>query len=294
MRSSELLGKRRAADALKSAPLARRRITTAGGDLASVLGLAAYPNQDPRCVRQAFHGGINYFFFYGPGYQPFIRQLALVLRKHRDKVIVATGSGARKSRSLDAVRRKILAALATPSIDVFFAEYIHSGDDPEVIFGSGGLFDELTQWKREGWIRYVGATTHDRRLARRLAEEPRVDVLMHRFNMAHRKAVKEVFPAAMQSRTPVVAFTATRWGTLLKGQAEWPGEPPSAADCYRYCLTHPAVQVVLAAPRTVRELQENLRVLKSPKMNERDRSRWERFGDLVVGAGADAFETRWP
>src|SRR5438046_6548852 len=87
------------------------------------------------------------------------------------------------------------------------------------------------------------------RWPRRLAADLRVDVLMHRFNMAHRKAAREVFPAAAKARTPIVAFTATRWGTLLEPHADWPGRPPTASDGYRYCLAHRPVLVVLTAPR---------------------------------------------
>jgi hypothetical protein len=43
---------------------------------------------------------------------------------------------------------------------------------------------------------------------------PRVDVLVHGFNIAHRKAAQEVFPAAAKALTLIVAFTATRWDTL--------------------------------------------------------------------------------
>src|SRR5437588_148423 len=75
--------------------------------------------------------------------------------------------------------------------------------------------------------------THDRALAKQLAGDRRVDVLMHRFNMAHRKATHEVFPAAIRTSTPVVAFTATRWGTLLEPHPQCNDDPPSAADCYR-------------------------------------------------------------
>jgi hypothetical protein len=35
-----------------------------------------------------------------------------------------------------------------------------------------------------------------------LAADPRIDVLMHRFNMAHRKAAHEVFPAPAKAGTP--------------------------------------------------------------------------------------------
>jgi aryl-alcohol dehydrogenase-like predicted oxidoreductase len=269
-------------------------ITSLRGSPASRLGLAAHPEPDAGLIERAFDGGINYFFFYGPGHGQFIQELRALVRKRRQEVIVATGSGARKRRSLLAAKRKIVTALGAETLDVFFAEYVNAADDPAGIFGAGGVLDELQLWKADGSVRLAGATTHDRGLARRLAEDPRVDVLMHRYNMAHRKAAEEVFPTAIQTRTPVVAFTATRWGTLLKPQPQWSGPPPSAVDCYRYCLGHAAVQTVLTAPQSLEELEENLRVLESSPLSSRDREHWERFGDLVYGGGADAFDTRWP
>lgn len=269
-------------------------ITTLVGAPASPLGLAAHPQQDPRCIARAFGRGINYFFFYSPAHADFIHALRPLLDRHREAVVVATGSGARKRSSLRATRKKILTLLGAETVDIFFAEYIHPGDDPAAIFGDGGVLDELTAWKAEGRIRYVGATAHDRPLARQLAVDPRVDVLMHRFNMAHRKAATEVFPAAIEAETPVVAFTATRWGSLVEPRDGWPGESPTAADCYHYCLAQPAVQIVLTAPKSLAELRENLMVLDSPAMSDDQRVQWERFGDLIYGRGGDAFETEWP
>lgn len=270
-----------------------RRLTALSGTPASCLGLAAGPKQDARCVRRAFAGGINYFFFYGPGHTSFIEALAGLVRRKREQVIVASGSGSRRVEGLRAARRKLTAVLGVEMIDVFFAEYVHPGDNPDVVFGKNGVLDELRQWKESGWVRFAGATAHDRSLARRLAADPRVDVLMHRFNMAHRKAAREVFPAALKARTPIVSFTATRWGTLLKPCAEWPG-PPAASDCYRFCLAQPAVHLVLTAPRSLAELEQNLKVLESPPMTEAECLHWERFGDLVYGAGKETFETSWP
>jgi aryl-alcohol dehydrogenase-like predicted oxidoreductase len=112
--------------------------------------------------------------------------------------------------------------------------------------------------------------------------------------MAHRKAAREVFPVAVKARTPIVAFTATRWGMLLEPYADWPGPSPTASDCYRYCLAQPSVQVVLTAPRTLAELEQNLDVLELPPMSKQKRRQWQRFGDLVYGAGKEAFETSWP
>jgi aryl-alcohol dehydrogenase-like predicted oxidoreductase len=275
-------------------PFASRLLTTLDGTRACCLGLAAGPKQDPRCVPRAFAGGINYFFFYGPGNTAFIEELAALVARNRDQIIVATGSGSRRIAGWRAARRKMTVLLGTELIDVFFIEYVHPGDNPDVIFGKNGVLDELQQWKERGWLRFVGATAHDRSLARRLAADPRVDVLMHRFNMAHRKAAREVFPVAAKARTPIVAFTATRWGTLLEPHADWPGSPPTAADCYRYCLTQPSVQVVLTAPRLLAELEQNLEVLELPPMSKPERGQWQRFGDLVYGAGKGTFETSWP
>jgi aryl-alcohol dehydrogenase-like predicted oxidoreductase len=272
-------------------PSAKRRLTTLDGTPASCLGLAAGPKQEPGCVRRAFAGGLNYFFFYGPGHTSFLDELAALLPRKREQIIVSTGSGSRRVAGLRASRRKLTAILGIELIDVFFIEYVHPGDDPEVIFGKDGVLDELQQWKEKGWVRFVGATAHDRSLARRLATDPRVDVLMHRFNMAHRKAAHEVFPAAAKARTSIVAFTATRWATLLEPHADWPGPPPTASDCYRYCLAEPAVQVVLTAPGSLAELEQNLDVLALPPMSKRERAEWQRFGDLVYGG---TFETSWP
>jgi aryl-alcohol dehydrogenase-like predicted oxidoreductase len=275
-------------------PSANRCLTTLDGTPASRLGLAAGPKQDPRCVRRAFADGINYFFFYGPANTSYIEELAALVPRRREQIIVATGSGSRRVAGLRAARRKLTARLGIERIDLFFIEYVHPGDNLEVMFGKNGVLDELWQWKESGWVRFVGATAHDRSLARRLAADPRVDVLMHRFNMANRKAAGEVFPVAVKARKPIVAFTATRWGTLLEPYADWSGPPPTASDCYRYCLAQPPVHVVLTAPRSLDELEQNLDVLELPPMSKHERDQWQRFGDLVYGAGKGAFETSWP
>jgi aryl-alcohol dehydrogenase-like predicted oxidoreductase len=273
------------------------RISTRRGTPASCLGLAARPDQDSKCIRWAFGHGINFFFFYGPGNKPFITELALLIKRRADDVIIATGSGSRTKSGLRAARRKIVSLLGTDQIDVFFAEYINPGDDLGTIFGGGGVLDELQQWKASGQIRYVGASAHDRKLASRLAQDSRVDVLMHRYNMAHRKAESEVFPVALKSGTPVIAFTATRWGTLLAPHPEWSSDPPTAADCYLHCLAQAAVQLVLTAPTSIAELRENQAVLKLPPMRRDACNHWNRFGDIVYKQGSGSsheFESQWP
>ena len=99
-------------------PSANRHLTALDGTPASCLGLAAGPKQDPRCVRRALAGGINYFFFYGPGHTSFIDEMAALVPRKREQIIVATGSGSRRIAGLRAARHKLTALLGTEVIDV--------------------------------------------------------------------------------------------------------------------------------------------------------------------------------
>src|SRR5687768_3986737 len=109
-------------------------ITSLSGVAACPLALAAYPNQDPKCVARAFQGGMNYFFFYSLSAEQYIQKLASLLKKKRDEIIVATGSGSRKPSTLKTTRRKIMSVLGTDVVDLFFAEYISKADDERSIF----------------------------------------------------------------------------------------------------------------------------------------------------------------
>jgi hypothetical protein len=50
---------------------------------------------------------------------------------------------------------------------------------------------------------------------------------------------------------------------------------------------------VLTAPRSP-SWSKTWAVLELPPMSKQERGHWQRFGDLVYGAGKGAFETSWP
>ncbi len=269
-------------------------ITTIDGAPAQPLGLAAYPHQPRTCVRVAHDAGVNVFFFYGPSHLKAFADLAALLERSRERVIVATGCGSRSTRGLERARRALCRRLGTDVIDLFVAEYVSPADDPTAVFGVGGVLDVLRGWRDAGAIRYVGASTHDPDLGLRFVRDWRIDVLMLRFNMAHRRVGSAVFPAAHRARLPVVAYTATRWGTLLDGHPEWDGPVPTATECYRYCLAEPAVEIVLTAPTSLAHVRANVEVLRGRVPTARACARWDAYGDLVHGDGTGRFETLWP
>ncbi|MDZ8068193.1 MAG: aldo/keto reductase [Nostoc sp. DedQUE08] len=256
---------------------------------ASILGLAGQ-SIDAATVSLAFEAGINYFFFYNLESENFLDGLKSLLVGKREQTLIATGSENRNIESLrnylDCVRHRLNIA----QVDVFFAEYVSPADD---IGQLQAVLDELHSWKDQKLVRYVGVTTHNLPIAKQLIEARHIDVLMLRYNMAHRKAEEDVLPSASKAGIPVVAFTCTRWGSLLKGHPNWQQKPPLAADCYRMALSHRAVRLALTAPKNRQQLLENLSVLHSPQLSQQELTHWQEYGDLIYGAGQDSFDTQW-
>lgn len=249
---------------------------------------------EPDCVQVAAAAGVNWFLFYDQTFAGLIEGLTRLLPDGRERVFIATGSENRDPRMLELCLDEARRRLDVDVIDLFLAEYVNPRDDAQEMFGGDGTLDLLNVWKEQGKIRYAGASAHDRDLAVQLIHSGKIDLLMHRYNMAHRKSEERVLPAARSAGVPVLGFTSTRWGTLLQGHPDWEGAVPKAADCYRFVLDNPAVMATFTSPATVAQLRDNLAVLASPSLLPGQREEWERYGALVYGDGTDSFETDWP
>lgn len=139
--------------------------------------------------------------------------------------------------------------------------------------------------KEKGLVRFIGLSSHSRKFLGELGRDGEFDVLHLRYNAAHRGAETDIFPFLSGEKRPgTVAFTATRWGKLLNPKKMPPGEKlPTAADCYRFVLSHPAVDVCMSGPKTVEQMRENLAVLDAGPMSDDELARMRRIGDHVYG-----------
>jgi aryl-alcohol dehydrogenase-like predicted oxidoreductase len=139
--------------------------------------------------------------------------------------------------------------------------------------------------KEQGLARFIGVTGHNRKVFPILDAEGELDVFHVRYNAVNSGAETDVFPhLKKEGRAGIVAFTATRWGQLLNPRKMPEGEtPPSAAECYRYVLSHPAVDVCLTGPKTLEQMHENLSVLDQGPMNETEMARMRKIGDHIYG-----------
>ncbi len=141
--------------------------------------------------------------------------------------------------------------------------YVEHEDEWDEIVAPGGAAAFLNTAKADGVVRSIGLTSHQRRLAARIAESGAIDMLMVRYNAAHRGAETEVFPIARRLDIPVVTYTALRWGALLQPT---PCDPPAfrvpnPVEAYRFTLMNPDVAVCVMAPQTSEQLRENLELV---------------------------------
>ena len=243
------------------------------------LGLSATYRPGKKTIYRALDAGLNYVFMYG-----FDTQMRGVLQNeivnNRDRFVIATGaynfiwwySNIRKTLE------KRLRQLRTDHIDIFlFMGVLKESEFPEQVR------QELLCLKQEGKVRAIGISTHNRKLAGKLASDGVMDILMVRYNAAHRGAEEEIFPFVKEHNPGVVSFTATRWRYLIRRPSGYPkgDRIPTPGECYRFVLSNPHVDVCITAPSNLKQLEHNLVALEKGPLGEDDMTFIRKFGDLV-------------
>lgn len=191
------------------------------------LGLSASYRPGRQAVHAAIDRGMNFFFAYGFDTQ-MIGALREQFKTRRRELIIATGgynwilwrSSLRKS-----LERR-LRQLGTDYLDVFFFMGVMK---PEQL--PDAVIEEMMRFREEGKVRAIGISTHHRRLAGSLAAAGSLDVLMIRYNAAHRGAETERQTWADRARA-LAADAGLQPGVgpvarCSPSPAPPPGSPPS-------------------------------------------------------------------
>ena len=246
------------------------------------LGIASSYGAPTQAYEEAFERGCNYFLW-----NSFIRGRSKRMRDaihniiksgKRDEMVIAMHSYGHNAAINRYYLKRSLKALGVDYIDVMLLGY-HPRKP-----GKGEL-EGAMRLKREGLIRFIGLTGHNRKLFPKLDAEGELDVFHIRYNAVNRGAENDVFPHLQrENRAGIVSFTATRWGQLLNPKKMPEGEKPlSAAYCYQYVLSHSDVDVCMTAPKTRQQMQENLSVLDRGPLNEEEMARIRYIGDHIYG-----------
>lgn len=239
------------------------------------LGLGSSYMAPARAFEAAFDAGCN-LFYWGALRTPQMKKAMrhIIDSGKRDDIVIALQSYIRP-RGLGWSVRRGLRRLGIGQADILLLGWHNR--DPDI-----GTLDQAMALKEKGLFRYLGITGHLRPLFADIAGDSRFDLFMLRYNAAHRGAEQDVFPHLPEKRPGIIAFTATRWKSLLKpGNVPEHEKIPTAGDCYRFVLSHPQVDVAISGPSSFSQMEENLRETAKGPMTEKELDWMRRVGDSV-------------
>jgi hypothetical protein len=238
----------------------------------SPLGLAGSHGLGADAVERAFHElGVRYFHAgdAGPGFKEGIRRL--VRAGQRDRMVIAGGAVVPTGRSVRREWERAAGELGIDRFDVWILYWVRAH-----VYVTGQTWPAMRRLQAEGKARALAISCHDRPLAWRLHEELGLDVLMLRYNAAHRGAEEQIFARLPAERPGVVVYTVTRWVRPARGEPAL-----SAPDCYRFALSRPEVDVALTSPASWEELVANAAGVAAGPLGAPALAQARRLGDAV-------------
>jgi aryl-alcohol dehydrogenase-like predicted oxidoreductase len=248
------------------------------------LGVSASYGVPGDAVERAFEQGVNYLYWGSMRRDSFgaaLRHLA----PRRDQFVLAIQSYTRAAALMGWSLERALRALHFDYTDVLLLGMWNKPVPPRILEAAQKL-------KARGLVRYLAVSTHTRKLVPEIAAATDFDVVHFRYNAAHPGAETDIFPHLPDANRPgLVSFTATSWGQLLgHGLGLRPGRPipqgervPTAADCYRFVLTHPEVDVCMTGPKDAAQMEHALEALRLGPMSEDELAWMRRVGRAVSG-----------
>jgi len=256
------------------AAFASRPFGTTGVSVGA-LGLGSSFGLPAREVERAYERGVNFFLWGSLRKNDFGLGLRNLAPKHREGMVVAVQSYTRMASLMEWSVNRALRFMKTDYVDVLCLAW-WNGPPPRRIV------DAALKLRDKGKIRQIMVSCHHRPAFAGFVKDPAIDSLMVRYNAAHPGAEREVFPHLAERRLGTVAFTATRWGTLLDSNYMPEGAAtPRPSDCYRFALSNPNVDVCLAGPKDAAQLDEALVTLERGPMDAAELAWMRRVGASV-------------
>lgn len=252
------------------------------GLVSSRLGIGSTFNAPTRVIEDAFARGVNYLYW-GTVRQPsFAKAMVNLAKRHRDEAIFTIQSYSQDPSTIEA---EVEEALRSGGLESF--DFLLLGNRNAV--PEGAYVEVYERLRQRGKVRFLSLSSHNRPMLPELltayeAEACPYDLLMLRYNGVHRGAEQDVFPFVPErpGRPFICTYTATRWGHLLDPAKMPPGEaPPSARDCYRYSLSHKAVDMVLCGPASAEQMDQAIEALRCGPLEAHERARMERIGAFL-------------
>ena len=233
------------------------------------LGISASYGVPTAAVEQAADRGVNYLY-YGSRRRGAFTQALRNLKPRRDNLVVVVQSYSRIGALIPWSVERGLRAIGYDAFDVLLLGMWNKPVPP-------GILDGAREARRRGLVKHLAVSTHTRPLVPVHSAGADFDVLHARYNAVHTGAERDIFPhLPATGGAGIVAFTATDWGRL-------PKKGVTAAECYRFVLSNPQVDVCMTGPSTAAHAAEALSALDAGPLDPDHLARIRAIGDRLYG-----------
>lgn len=228
-----------------------------------------------RLLRKAYEGGIR-FFDTARAYSDSEEKLGLAFEGMRDKIYIATKSGAATGEGMEKDLEKSLSMLRTDYIDIY--QFHNPSFCPRPEDGSG-LYEAALAAKAAGKIRHIGITNHKLGIAMEAIESGLYETLQFPFSYLSTSKEEELVSACKKADMGFIAMKALSGGLITNSAAAY-----AHAACFDNVLPIWGIQ-------REAELDEFLSYIKNPpamteelrEIIEKDKA--ELAGDFCRGCG---------
>jgi len=232
-----------------------------------VLGLGGIPlrllsvEDGARVVAAALDAGIK-FIDTARGYETEPTFGAVLKeRRDRDGVIVATKSPARTAHKMRAEIETSLKELQVDMIDIYQCHAVNNDQAYEQVMGPDGALKALQQARDEGFIRFIGLSSHRYDVLVEGMKTGEFDTIMVQHSFIDCEAETKIFPIARELDIGILLMKAMAGGVIDR-----------AGPALRYVMQFP-ISVMPVGMYKTDEVEENVAILNGAlTLTDEDRS----------------------
>lgn len=226
-------------------------------------------------LRKAYNGGIR-FFDTARAYSDSEHKVGLAFEGIREKLYIATKSGAQTGEAMKEDLKKSLENLKTEYIDIY---QFHNPAFCPKPGDESGLYDAALEAKKEGKIRHIGITNHRLAVAKEAIQSGLYETLQFPFCYLATEKEEELVKGCKEADMGFIAMKALSGGLIT-----------NSAAAYAHASLYDNVLPIWGVQRE-KELDEFLSYMENPpvmtkeleRLIEKDRA--ELAGDFCRGCG---------
>ncbi len=216
-------------------------------------------------VKRCLDLGITYIDT-ANGYTTSEERIGKAVAGRRDKVVIATKTGARTREDAEKHLALSLKRLQTDYIDIYQFHGVNNTKHLEAVLEPNGLLAFAEEAKKAGKVRHIGITSHQMDIAKKAIATDKFETIMFPFNVVTDEAAAQLLPLARQHDVGFIAMKPLAGGML-----------DNARICFKYLFQYHDVLSIpgIEKPQEIEEIVEILE--KSPRMTAAEKSEMARM-----------------